>query len=107
MTIKIEDNIDDLTAVSLVKQVIEQGKISDNGNSYCYLSVFGNICVETRQHRKSPCFRVYKKNWVMSNKEQENRDYDKQIEEDYYKYWELIDYDDWRESINLGKKAKR
>ena len=107
MTIKIEDGIDDLTAVSLVKQVIEQGKISDNGNSYCYLSIFGNICVETRQHRKSPCFRVYKKNWVMSNKEQENRDYDKQIEEDYYKYWELIDYDDWRESINLGKKAKR
>ena len=61
MTIKIEDNIDDLTAVSLVKQVIEQGKISDNGNSYCYLSMFGDICVETRQHRKSPCFRVYKK----------------------------------------------
>ena len=61
MTIKIEDGIDDLTAVSLVKQVIEQGKISDNCNSYCYLSVFGNICVETRQHRKSPCFRVYKK----------------------------------------------
>ena len=30
----------------------------------------------------------------MSNKEQENRDYNKQIEEDYYKYWELIDYDD-------------
>ena len=106
MTIKIEDNIDDLIAVSLVKQVIEQGKISNNGNSYCYLSIFGDICVETRQHRKSPCFRVYKK-WVMGNKEQENRDYDKQIEEDYYKYWELIDYDDWRESINLGKKAKR
>ena len=61
MTIKIEDGIDDLTAVSLVKQVIEQGKISDNGNSYCYLSMFGDICVETRQHRKSPCFRVYKK----------------------------------------------
>ena len=60
MTIKIEDDIDDLTAVSLVKQVIEQGKISDNGNSYCYLSIFGDICVETRQHRKSPCFRVYK-----------------------------------------------
>ncbi len=60
MTIKIEDGIDDLTAVSLVKQVIEQGKISDNGNSYCYLSIFGDICVEIRQHRKSPCFRVYK-----------------------------------------------
>ena len=35
-----------------------------------------------------------KKNRVMSNKEQENREHDKQIEEDYYKYWELIDYDD-------------
>ena len=60
MTIKIEDGIDDLTAVSLVKQVIEQGKISDNGNSYCYLTMFGDMCVETRQYRKSPCFRVYK-----------------------------------------------
>lgn len=61
MTIKIEDSIDDLTAITLVKQVIEQGKISDNGNSYCYLTLFGNILVETRQHRKSPCFRIYKK----------------------------------------------
>ena len=94
MTIKIEDNIDDLTAVSLVKQVIEQGKISNNGNSYCYLSIFGDICVETRQHRKSPCFRVYKKKIVISNKEQENREHDKQIEEEYYKYREMIDYDD-------------
>lgn len=93
MTIKIEDGIDDLTAVSLVKQVIEQGKISDNGNSYCYLTLFGNILVETRQHRKSPCFRVYKKK-VMNNKEEENREHNKQIEEEYYKYWEWIDYDD-------------
>lgn len=93
MTIKIEDNIDDLTAISLVKQVIEQGKISDNCNSYCYLSIFGDICVETRQHRKSPCFRVYKK-LVMDNKEEENREHNKQIEEEYYKYWEWIDYDD-------------
>ena len=53
MTIKIEDGIDDLTAVSLVKQVIEQGKISNNGNSYCFLSIFGNIVVETGQYRKS------------------------------------------------------
>ena len=60
MTIKIEDNIDDLTAINLVKQVIEQGKISNNGNSYCYLTLFSDICVETRQYRKSPCFRVYK-----------------------------------------------
>lgn len=60
MTIKIEDNISDLVAISLVKEVIEQGKISNNGTSYCYLTVFGNICVETQQYRKTPCFRVYK-----------------------------------------------
>ena len=61
MTIKIEDGIDDLTAISLVKQVIEQGKISNNGTSYCYLTVFVDICVETQQYRKTPCFRVCKK----------------------------------------------
>ena len=60
MTIKIEDNIPDLVAISLVKEVIEQGKISNNGTSYCYLTVFGNICVETQQYRKTSCFRVYK-----------------------------------------------
>ena len=60
MTIKIEDNIDDLTAINLVKRVIECGKISNNGNSYCYLTSFNDIIVETRQYRKSPCFRVYK-----------------------------------------------
>ena len=60
MTIKIEDNIPDIVAISLVKEVIEQGKISNNETSYCYLTVFGNICVETQQYRKTPCFRVYK-----------------------------------------------
>lgn len=60
MTIKIEDNIDDITAISLVKQVIERGKISNSGKSYCYLTLFGDITVETRQYRKHPCFRVYK-----------------------------------------------
>ena len=61
MTIKIEDNISDLVAISLVKEVIRRGKISNNGTSYCYLTVLGNICVETQQYRKTPCFRVYKK----------------------------------------------
>ena len=60
MTIIIEDNIDDLTAINLVKQVIEQGKISNNGNMYCYLTLFDDISIETRRYRKSPCFRVYK-----------------------------------------------
>lgn len=64
MTIKIEDGIDDLTAVSLVKKVIEEGKISGDGKSYCYLNLFGNIFVKARRNRKSPCFRVYKFNEI-------------------------------------------
>ena len=60
MTIKIEDNIPDIIAITLVKEVIRRGKISNNGTSCCYLTVLGNICVETRQYRKTPCFRVYK-----------------------------------------------
>ena len=60
MTIKIEDDIPDIVAITLVKEVIRRGKISNNGTSYCYLTVFGNICVETQQYRKTPCFRVYK-----------------------------------------------
>lgn len=66
MTIKIEDNIDDLTAISVVKKVIESGKISGFGKSYCYVTIFEvaneDIVVETRQHRKTPCFRVFKEN---------------------------------------------
>lgn len=42
MTIKIKDGIDDLTVITLVKQVIEQGKISVNCNSYCYLTLLGD-----------------------------------------------------------------
>lgn len=61
MTIKIEDNISDIVAISLIKEVIEQGKISNNGTSYCYLTIFDDICVQTQQYRKTPCFRVYKK----------------------------------------------
>ena len=61
MTIKIEDNIPDIVAISLVKEVIEQGTISNNGTSYCYLTIFDDICVQTQQYRKTPCFRVYKK----------------------------------------------
>ena len=67
MTIKIEDHISDLVAISLVKEVIRRGKISNNGTSYCYLTVLGNICVETQQYRKTPCFRVYKE----ENKEED------------------------------------
>ena len=60
MTIKIEDDIPDIVAISLVKEVIERGKISNNGTSYCYLTLFGKIRVQARQYRKTPCLRVYK-----------------------------------------------
>ena len=65
MTIKIEDNIPDLLAVNLVSKVIEQGKISGNGEYYCCLTLFetndqGEIAVLTQQYRKSPCFKVYR-----------------------------------------------
>ena len=64
MTIRIEDNIPDLTAIRCVEQVIEAGKISDDGKSYCYATTFstplGEVAVITSRNRKSPCFRVYK-----------------------------------------------
>lgn len=63
MTIKIEDNIDDLTAISAVKRVVERGKVSRFGN-YCFVTIHKvaneEIVVETRRYRKTPCFRVYK-----------------------------------------------
>lgn len=66
MTIKIDDNIPDLIAIRCVKEVIKAGKVSDNGKSYCYATIFasplGEIAVITRRYRKSPCFIVCKTN---------------------------------------------
>lgn len=66
MTIRIEDDIPDLTAIRCVEQVIEAGKISDNGKSYCFVTTFstpsGEVTVVTASNRKSPCFRVYRTN---------------------------------------------
>ena len=48
MTIKIEDNIDDITAISLVKQVIERGKISNSPTTKavgCLETGFGIVIV--------------------------------------------------------------
>ena len=60
MTIKIEYNIDELTAFSIVRRILEEGKLINMGNSYCYLTSFDDIDVEVIQHRKSLYFRVYK-----------------------------------------------
>ena len=61
MTIKIEYNIDELTAFSIGRRILEEGKLINMGNSYCYLTSFDDIDVEVIQHGKSLCFRVYRK----------------------------------------------
>ena len=62
--IDIRNDISPTLALRCVKLVIEEGKISNDGKSYCYATSFntdkGEICVETRQYRKSACFLVYK-----------------------------------------------
>lgn len=62
--IDIRNDISTTLALECVKQVIAQGKISDDGKSYCYLTTFnideGEVCVYTRPYRKSDCFLVFK-----------------------------------------------
>jgi len=60
--IQIRNNIDPDLALSKVKQVIEQGKISNDGKNYCCITEWtDDIVVYTRENRKSDCFVVYKK----------------------------------------------
>ena len=60
--IQIRNDIDPALALSRVKQVIEQGKISNNGKNYCWITEWSDdIVVYTRDNRKSDCFVVYKK----------------------------------------------
>ena len=62
--IDIRHDIPKTVALECVKQVIEQGKVSADGKSYCYATTFdtsvGEVWVATRQYRKSDCFLVYK-----------------------------------------------
>ena len=62
--IDIRHDISPTIALECVRQVIAQGKVSNNGKSYCYATTFntseGEIWVSTRQYRKSDCFLVYK-----------------------------------------------
>lgn len=60
--IQIRNDIDPALALSRVKQVIEQGKISNNGKNYSWITEWSDdIVVYTRENRKSDCFVVYKK----------------------------------------------
>jgi hypothetical protein len=60
--IEIRNDIDPITALYKVKQVIEQGKISNDGKNYCWINEWSDgIIVSTRDNRKSDYFVVYKK----------------------------------------------
>lgn len=60
--IEIRNDIDPALALSRLKQVIEQGRISNDGKSYSYITEWSDdIVVYTRDNRKSDCFVVYKK----------------------------------------------
>lgn len=60
----IRNDISPKIALECVKQVIAQGKISNNGKMYCYATAFstneGEIWVATRPYRKSDCFVIFK-----------------------------------------------
>lgn len=60
----IRHDISPTIALECVKQVIIQGKLSENGKSFCYATTFdtneGEVCVAVRPYRKSNCFLVYK-----------------------------------------------
>ena len=62
--IDIRHDISPSLALECIKQVIEEGKVSGNGESYCYATIFdtadGEIWVHPRPYRKSDCFLVYK-----------------------------------------------
>ena len=60
--IQVKNDIDPALALSRIKQVIEQGKISNDGKNYCWITEWSDdIVVSVRENRKSDCFVVYKK----------------------------------------------
>lgn len=67
--IKISDGISDTLAMDLVHQVMSQGKASNNGKMYCYLSEFNvsgqSHFVRAVENRKTTMFYVFKKNMRM------------------------------------------
>lgn len=62
--VDIKDGISPSTALLLVERVIREGRVSNYGKSYCYVTSFqvGNdeIIVAVNPYRKSDCFVVHK-----------------------------------------------
>lgn len=60
--ISIEDGIDIQKAMKNVSLVIANGRVSDYGKRFCWVTVFSDdIVVVTKPYTKCDCFRVYKK----------------------------------------------
>lgn len=53
--------LDDVSALWYVQQVIEQGRISNKGKDYCYLTVFEEtkIVVNVKANKMSDTFLIY------------------------------------------------
>ena len=60
----IRDDIPLAVALQCVLEVVKGGRVSDDGESYCYATHFntsaGWVWVITRTYRKSDCFLVVK-----------------------------------------------
>lgn len=52
ITIEIDDDIEDLTAMWAALNVVRYGRVSDNGRQYCFVTTFKNgVKVFTRRTR--------------------------------------------------------
>tara|TARA_R110002073_G_scaffold331631_1_gene516574 strand:+ start:2670 stop:2888 length:219 start_codon:yes stop_codon:yes gene_type:complete len=60
LIIRNESSLSDIQAIEIVGKVIEEGRISDNGKSYCYLSIYNlqptKVAVSVRRNGKSDTF---------------------------------------------------
>ncbi len=61
IAVTFEDNIDPQEALSYVKKVVGQGRISNNNKQYCYLTTFeSGIHVSAGISKTQDSFHVYK-----------------------------------------------
>lgn len=59
--IDVRNDIDPEDAVRRVAHVISEGRISDDGKKYCWLTTWKDgIAVSVNNYRKSDCFVVWK-----------------------------------------------
>lgn len=61
LLVKIEEGIDPAIALDAVKRVIGEGRISNNGKQYCYLTVFvsGIVVATDLSKTGTDIFHVY------------------------------------------------